>query len=196
MLPHFKIDRSASQRINFELAAAPPPAGWRRLDRVTVGKWRRQFLRDCIKGLPDEAGPGRPRTIAVDQVAASIEPTLRSAPGRRHQLVDPTMADATGFSHTSAGFGRHSACSPIAPRPIPCLNLSYSSSTPQQIGSPAVWIAMKSRTVLADFAQVFESDRIPWAPILPGGSRARLYHGRRRGYGANPSPKGFCAAPP
>ena len=34
----------------------------------TVGKWRRRFLEDRVEGLLDEARPGRPRTIADDQV--------------------------------------------------------------------------------------------------------------------------------
>src|SRR3954454_20860203 len=38
----------------------------------TVGKWRRRFLRGRVEALLDEVRPGRPRTIADDQVAAVI----------------------------------------------------------------------------------------------------------------------------
>jgi hypothetical protein len=44
-------------------------------------------LKDRADGLLDEARSGRPRTINDDQVAAVIEPTLRTAP-----------ADATRWS--------------------------------------------------------------------------------------------------
>jgi transposase len=67
----------------------------------TVGKWRRRFLKDCIEGLLDEARPGRPRTIADDQVAAVIERTLRSKPDDATHWSIRSMAGATGFSHTT-----------------------------------------------------------------------------------------------
>ena len=35
----------------------------------TVGKWRRRFVRERIEGLTDEYRPGRPRTVADEQVA-------------------------------------------------------------------------------------------------------------------------------
>src|SRR5437763_15144364 len=53
----------------------------------TVGKWRRRFLKDRIKGLLDEARPGRPRTIDDDPIAAVIGRTLRSTP--KDATVDP-----------------------------------------------------------------------------------------------------------
>ena len=67
----------------------------------TVGKWRRRFLKDRIEGLLDEARPGRPRTIADDQVAAVIERTLRSTPADATHWSLRSMAGATGFSHTT-----------------------------------------------------------------------------------------------
>jgi hypothetical protein len=65
-----------------------------------VGKWRRRFLADRLEGLLDEACPGRPRTIADDQVAAVIEHTLRSTPKDATCWSIRTMAAQTGFSHT------------------------------------------------------------------------------------------------
>src|SRR5437763_4192805 len=67
----------------------------------TVGKWRRRFLKDRIKGLLDEARPGRPRTIDDDQVAAVIERTLRSTPKDATHWSIRSMATETGFSHTT-----------------------------------------------------------------------------------------------
>ena len=67
----------------------------------TVGKWRRRFLKDRCDGLLDEAGPGRPRTIDDDQVAAVIERTLRTTPvDATHWSIRSTAAE-TGFSHTT-----------------------------------------------------------------------------------------------
>jgi transposase len=67
----------------------------------TVGKWRRRFLKDRCDGLLDEARPGRPRTIADDQVAAVIERTLRTAPPDATHWSIRSMAAETGFSHTT-----------------------------------------------------------------------------------------------
>ena len=66
----------------------------------TVGKWRRRFLRGRVEALLDEVRPGRPRTIADDQVAAVIERTLRSTPVDATHWSIRSMAAVTGFSHT------------------------------------------------------------------------------------------------
>ena len=55
----------------------------------TVGKWRRRFLKERIEGLSDEPRPGRPRTLSDEKVAAVIERTLETTPGRRDPLVAP-----------------------------------------------------------------------------------------------------------
>ena len=67
----------------------------------TVGKWRRRFLRGRVEALLDEVRPGRPRTIADDQVAAVIERTLRSTPVDATHWSIRSMAAVTGFSHTT-----------------------------------------------------------------------------------------------
>jgi transposase len=68
---------------------------------VTVGKWRRRFLKDRCDGLLDEARPGRPRTISDDQVAAVIERTLQTTPADATHWSIRSMAAETGFSHTT-----------------------------------------------------------------------------------------------
>jgi transposase len=67
----------------------------------TVGKWRRRFLKGRVEGLLDDARAGRPRTIGDDQVAAVIERTLRSTPADATHWSIRSMANATGFSHTT-----------------------------------------------------------------------------------------------
>jgi hypothetical protein len=44
----------------------------------TVGKWRGRFVAKRLAGLSDEDRPGRPRTIADEQVEAVIVKTWRS----------------------------------------------------------------------------------------------------------------------
>jgi putative transposase len=48
------------------------------LSPVTVGHWRRRFLRQGLPGLHDELRPGRPRSISDERVAALIRRTLRT----------------------------------------------------------------------------------------------------------------------
>jgi transposase len=67
----------------------------------TVGKWRRRFLKGRVEGLLDDARAGRPRTIGDAQVAAVIERTLRSTPADATHWSIRSMANATGFSHTT-----------------------------------------------------------------------------------------------
>jgi transposase len=63
----------------------------------TVGKWRRRFLKERTESLLDEARPGRPRTIDVDQVASVIERTLRSTPADATHWSIRSMAGATSM---------------------------------------------------------------------------------------------------
>jgi putative transposase len=52
------------------------------LHPVTVGHWRRRFLRQGLQGLHDELRPGRPRSISDERVAVLIRKTLRTRPTR------------------------------------------------------------------------------------------------------------------
>src|SRR3984893_13868931 len=47
---------------------------------VTVGQWRRRFIRHGLQGLHDELRPGRPRSISDERVALLIRKTLRTRP--------------------------------------------------------------------------------------------------------------------
>jgi len=67
----------------------------------TVGKWRRRFVKDRIDGLLDEPRPGRPRSIADDQVAAVVERTLQSTPKDATHWSTRTLAKEVGLSHTT-----------------------------------------------------------------------------------------------
>jgi putative transposase len=58
-------------------------------------------VKDRIGGLTDEYRPGRPRTVADDQVAAAVEGTLNSTPKDATHWSIRSMAAATGLSHTT-----------------------------------------------------------------------------------------------
>ncbi len=67
----------------------------------TVGKWRRRFARDRVEGLTDEYRPGRPRTVADEQVAEVIERTLNTTPKDATHWSIRSMAAEMGLSHTT-----------------------------------------------------------------------------------------------
>jgi len=68
----------------------------------TVGKWRARFVAGGVDGLIDEPRPGRPRTIADEQVEAVIVKTLESVPtdGGTHWSTR-AMAAAAGLNQTA-----------------------------------------------------------------------------------------------
>jgi transposase len=68
----------------------------------TVGKWRRRFVAGRLEGLSDEDRPGRPRTIADEQVEAVIVKTLEEPPPNQDtHWSTRSMARATGMSQTA-----------------------------------------------------------------------------------------------
>jgi transposase len=50
------------------------------LNRATVGKWRRRFLKRGVDGLLDEPRPGAPRTISDAAVERVLVRTLETKP--------------------------------------------------------------------------------------------------------------------
>jgi transposase len=69
----------------------------------TVAKWRKRFVEHRVDGLLDEARPGRPRTISVDQVEDVIVATLESTPANATHWSRAKMAKRTGLSRTTIG---------------------------------------------------------------------------------------------
>ncbi len=67
----------------------------------TVGKWRRRFVKDRLKGLSDAPRPGRSRTLADERIAEVIERTLTTTPADATHWSLRTMAQETGLSHTT-----------------------------------------------------------------------------------------------
>jgi len=69
---------------------------------ATVGKWRRRFLKDRIRGLYDELRPGRPRSIDDERMAGLIRKMLNRKPkdGATHWSTRAAAAE-TGISKSS-----------------------------------------------------------------------------------------------
>jgi transposase len=68
----------------------------------TVTKWRGRFVAKRLEGLSDEPRPGRPRTIADEQVEQVITTTLEEPPPNQDtHWSTRSMARATGMSQTA-----------------------------------------------------------------------------------------------
>ena len=68
----------------------------------TVTKWRGRFVRDRLDGLVDEPRPGRPRTIADEQVEQVVTKTLEEPPPNNDtHWSTRSMAQQVGLSQTA-----------------------------------------------------------------------------------------------
>lgn len=84
----------------------PPIIGVARELRVapdTVRKWRRRFLANRLNGLIDEPRPGRPPTIAVEEVEAVVVATLEEIPKNATHWSRTSMAARSGLSKSTIG---------------------------------------------------------------------------------------------
>jgi len=73
------------------------------LSNVTVGKWRKRFIKDRVAGLFDEPRPGAPRNVSDEAVEEIIVRTLESKPKGRTHWSTRSMAKAAGVSHSTVG---------------------------------------------------------------------------------------------
>jgi transposase len=69
-----------------------------RIDKTTVGKWRRRFVDHRMDGLRDEPRSGTPRTIDDARIEAVIVRTLESVPADATHWSSRGMAQACGLS--------------------------------------------------------------------------------------------------
>ena len=69
-----------------------------RIDKTTVGKWRRRFVERRIDGLRDEPRSGAPRTVDDARIEAVIVRTLESQPPNATHWSSRGMARASGLS--------------------------------------------------------------------------------------------------
>ena len=69
-----------------------------RIDKTTVGKWRRRFVEHRIDGLRDDPRSGAPRTVEDARIEAVIVRTLESQPPDATHWSSRGMARASGLS--------------------------------------------------------------------------------------------------
>jgi transposase len=67
----------------------------------TVAKWRGRFVRERLEALSDEPRPGRPRTIADEQVEEVIVKTLETTPKDATHWSTRSMAAEVGLNQTA-----------------------------------------------------------------------------------------------
>jgi transposase len=70
---------------------------------ATVGKWRARFVAYRLDGLTDEARPGRPATVTLDQVEDVLVTTLESTPANATHWTRAKMAERAGLSKSTIG---------------------------------------------------------------------------------------------
>jgi transposase len=71
--------------------------------QATVGKWRSRFVELRLDGLGDDARPGRPPSITVEQVEDVVVATLESTPANATHWSRQKMAQRTGLSRSTIG---------------------------------------------------------------------------------------------
>jgi transposase len=67
----------------------------------TARKWRNRFLAERLEGVLDEPRPGRPRTVADEQVEAVITRTLETSPKDATHWSTRSLAAELGMSQSA-----------------------------------------------------------------------------------------------
>ncbi|HEX7217498.1 MAG TPA: IS630 family transposase [Methylomirabilota bacterium] len=99
-----KTSRGLAQRAEIILVSASGDsdiavAKKLRVSRLTVGKWRRRFLKARLDGLLDEPRPGAPRSVSDEKVEEVVALTLEATPKGATHWSSRDMAKRVGLSH-------------------------------------------------------------------------------------------------
>ena len=71
------------------------------LSTASVCKWKKRFLEQGIQGLHDELRPGKPRSIADEEVASLLNKTINIKPSHRTQWSCRSLSHETGISKST-----------------------------------------------------------------------------------------------
>jgi len=71
------------------------------LSTASVCKWKKRFMEQGIQGLHDELRPGKPRSIADEEVAILLNKTINTKPNHRTHWSCRLLADQTGISKST-----------------------------------------------------------------------------------------------
>jgi len=74
-----------------------------RVSQPTVGKWRSRFIEARLDGLVDDPRPGRPASIAAEQIEDVVVATLESTPKNATHWSRASMAARCGLSKSTIG---------------------------------------------------------------------------------------------
>lgn len=100
-LPHALVARAKLVLWSAEGESNTRIAGRLRWTNATVGKWRQRFVRHRLAGLYDELRPGRPRSIADEQIASLLKRTLSRKPATATHWTVRLAAQASGISKST-----------------------------------------------------------------------------------------------
>ena len=71
------------------------------ISALSVGKWRRRFAKDRLRGLLDQPRSGAPRTISDEKVAEVVRTTLEQRPKNATHWSTRSLAEKLDLSHDS-----------------------------------------------------------------------------------------------
>src|SRR6266700_3760447 len=100
-LPHALVARAKLVLWSAQGHSNTQIAGRLRWRNATVGKWRQRFVEHRLAGLYDELRPGRPRSIADEQMAALLRRTRSRKPAAGTHWSIRQAAQVSGISRST-----------------------------------------------------------------------------------------------
>jgi transposase len=155
-----------------------------RIDKTTVGKWRRRFVEHRMDGLRDEPRSGTPRTIEDARIEAVIVRTLESVPPDATHWSSRGMARACGLSVSSVqriwrAFG-------LQPHRLETFKLSTDPDFVAKVRDVVgLYVSPPARAIVLcvdEKSQIQALDRSqPMLPMRPGQPARRSHDYKRHG---------------